>query len=277
MSSAKVPAELSPEVLGRWDGRWMRGTPLDIRSGLDRSKQRETRRPRVSRSLAALLFALILPSCSSPTSIPLPVERTPYVYRVGPLDVLAIAVWNEPGLEEVEVIVTPDGHISFPLVQGTVDVTDLTLSEIAAILRDKVLELLKEPTVTVTLLESRSAQVQVLGEITRQGRVPYQKNLTLIEAVGEAGGVDWATAKVGAVRVVRGALSDPVLFDIDLNELLTAQKRDIRLEPGDIVVVPAKWVTRYSRYMTQLLQPIGIAVGAASTAGAVGQTPGSRN
>jgi len=222
-------------------------------------------------AVVGLLCSLVLAGCSSPP--PPKAKASDYVYRVGPVDVLTIEVWNEPGLEEREVTVTPDGFVSFPMVSGTLEVSDMTLAEVAHALRDKLLAVLSDPIVTVTLRESRSAQVQMLGEIGQQGRVPYRKDLSLIEAIAEAGGLGWETAKLADVRVVRGALVDPVLLEVDLENLLDAEQKDIFLEPGDIVVVPAKWVTRYSRYMTQLLAPVAVAIGAASTATLIGYGP----
>lgn len=219
-----------------------------------------------------LLFcAVMLSACVIP---PTPPSESSYVYRVGPGDRLSIEVWNEPGLDKREVTVTPDGEISFPLVTGTINVTDATLTDVATAVREKVLNVLNDPVVTVTLLESVSAQVQVLGELKKQGRVAYRRNLTLIGALGESGGIDWANAKIGDIRVVRGALSNPLLYEVDLAALLKGKARDFLLEPGDIVVVPTKWVTRYARYMTQLLAPVGVAAGAASTASGVAYGPG---
>jgi polysaccharide export outer membrane protein len=194
----------------------------------------------------------------------------PLEYRVGPGDVLSIEVWNEPGLEQREVIVTPDGQIAYPLVTGTLEVADSTIAEVAQALHAELLSVLKEPVVTVTLKESRSAQVQVLGEIARQGRVPYREGLSLIQAIGEAGGPDWSVAKMDSVRVVRGALDDPILFEIDAMNLLKGGEKDIYLEPGDIVVVPAKHVTRFARYIQQLLAPVSVAAGTAGTASRLG-------
>jgi protein involved in polysaccharide export with SLBB domain len=211
-----------------------------------------------------LLCGLILFGCADLYPVAPPRELAPFVYRVGPGDILTVEVRNEPGLEQREVTVTPDGHISFPMVDGTIDVADSTISEIAQALRTELLVVIREPSVTVTLRESRSAQVQVLGEIAVQGRVPYREDLSLIDAIGEAGGPLWATAKVSSVHVVRGVLDDPVLFEINLKKLLTGRERDIHLEPGDIVVVPAKGVTRFARYIQQLLTPVSVAAGTAT-------------
>ena len=75
-----------------------------------------------------LLCGLVLSGCAGLNPAPYPNEKTSYVYRVGAGDMLMIEVWKEPGLEEREVTVTPDGHIAFPLVSGSIEVMDSTLS-----------------------------------------------------------------------------------------------------------------------------------------------------
>ena len=75
---------------------------------------------------------------------------------------------------------------------------------------------------------------------------------------------------MSSVRVVRGALDDPVLFKINAKELLRGNEKDIYLEPGDIVVVPPKGVTRFARYIEQMLAPLGIMAGTAGSAARIG-------
>ena len=49
-------------------------------------------------------------------------------YHLNPGDILSISVWNEEALQQ-EVMVLPDGTISFPLV-GIIEAADRTLAEV---------------------------------------------------------------------------------------------------------------------------------------------------
>jgi polysaccharide export outer membrane protein len=210
----------------------------------------------IARALAAVTIALtgLLCGCVIARPLPPPPIKSPYTYVVGTGDVLDIEVWKEPDLQRV-VVVSPDGKINFPIV-GTIRVIDKTLAQIAEIVTVKIQDAVVAPSVTVTLRESRSAQVQVVGEVQKQGTLLYHERMSVLDALQSSGGVEWATAKAEAIHIVRGSLDDPILITVDLEEVLEAAARNVFLEPGDIVVVPPKYITRFDRYVTQALSPI---------------------
>lgn len=216
---------------------------------------------------AALLgfpIAVAAAGCAAPPArSPAP---PPYQYRVGPGDILSVQVFRERDLQQV-VTVDPGGRIAVPLA-GSLLVRDRTLPEIADAVAAELrrTDALVEPRVTVQLQESHSSQVQVLGEVARQRPIGYRDGLGLIAAIAEVGGPTWATAKLEAVHIVRGALDRPVLVAIDVEDVLDGETPDVRLRPGDIVVVPAKWVTVFDRYVTQALAPFRAIFGSAASA-----------
>lgn len=223
-------------------------------------------------SLAAAA-ALVIASagCIVVTNPIEPPPRAPYEYRVGSGDVLGVEIWKEVDLVRQKVTVMPDGLISFPLA-GFIDVSGKTLAEVAEIITQRLRKYLTEPFVTVTLEESRSVQVQVIGEVARQGAFRYTDNLTLVQVLAQSG-ILWQFAKTEVVAVVRGALDAPQYIPVDLDLVLYGLEKDIWLRPGDIVVVPAKKVTRFDRYVSQLLSPLRAITGGAREAAATA-TPG---
>ena len=171
---------------------------------------------------------------------------------------LFIEIFGESDLAR-DVVVSPDGTITYPLA-GIVDVMDMTLAEVADAVKKKLIagEVFADPealNLAVTLKQSRSNQVLVLGEVQQQGPVPYLDRMSLVQVLGDTT-VLWPTAKIGDVRIVRGALDDPELIEVDLFDVFTAADKDVFLKPGDIVVVPPKHITRFNRYLNQLLEPI---------------------
>ncbi len=209
--------------------------------------------------------------------IPPPALKAQYTYRVGPGDVLFLEVFGETDLAR-EVVVSPDGTLTYPLA-GIVDVMDMTLAEVAEAVRRKLIErqVFADPealSLTVTLRQSRSNQVLVLGEVGQQGPMQYMDRMSLLQALG-ATQVLWETAKIEDVRIVRGALDDPELIEVDLHDVFVAADKDVFLQPGDIVVVPPKHITRINRYLNQLLGPIrnisGTTFSVASSAARVAQ------
>jgi polysaccharide export outer membrane protein len=217
------------------------------------------------RAIAAFgLFALA--GCTTGDPITAPVGKPPYAYRIGAGDVLKIEVYDEKELQKEEVV-TPDGNVTFPLV-GTVHVMDLSLSDTADLLARALVKSgrFSDPklvNLSVALKESKSAQIQVLGEVGKQGSVAFRDRISVVDAIGAVGGLNFATAKIEDVRVIRGALSNPAYIRVDLEEVFVARERDVYLAPGDIVIVPAKWVTRMDRYVQQVLSPLNSMVGTA--------------
>jgi polysaccharide biosynthesis/export protein len=198
-----------------------------------------------------------------------PSKKAQYQYTIGPGDNLAISIWKEEELSRETVVVSPDGTITYPLV-GQLRVVDRTCSQAAELLRAKLAAHLPAPVVTVELAESRSQQVQVLGEVMRQAPIQFRDRMTLVEALSLVGGPIWPFAKTEEMRIVRGTLDDPKMIAIDLDLILEGQEKDVFLQPGDIVVLPAKHVTRFDRYVRQLLAPLGVGGETAVDAGRAG-------
>lgn len=202
--------------------------------------------------------------------------RPPFAYRVGPGDVLSVEVYDEPLLQR-EVTVTPDGEITFPLA-GQIHAAGRSLAEIADAVIARLVKSGRFATpsalnLSVTLRESRSARVHVFGEVGRQGAVPFREGLSVADALAESGGIDWRTAKLEDCRVIRGRLDRPAQIEVDLEDVFAAAEKDVYLAPGDMVIVPAKWVTRMDRYVQQLLSPVSSLVGTARQGAATAVAP----
>jgi len=174
--------------------------------------------------------------------------------------VLEVEVWRETELKRT-IVVAPDGKVTFPLA-GSIDVADKTVQQVADLLRDRLKTVLAEPFVVVTLAESKSARVHVMGEVGRQGPIPFRDRMSVAQALAESG-IIWGTAKTEDVVVLRGALESPSVIEVDLDDVIDGKAKDVYLRPGDLVILPPKGVTRFDRYVRQLLSPITALTGAA--------------
>src|SRR5438045_1917695 len=84
----------------------------------------------------------------------------------------------------------------------------------------------------------------------------HRDSMGTADAIALAGGPQWAYAKTTDVRVIRGALTKPQVIPVNLWDVLAGDEKDVYLQPGDIVMVPAKYVTRFDRWITQALAPL---------------------
>lgn len=82
----------------------------------------------------------------------------------------------------------------------------------------------------------RSNEIYVMGEVNKQGSVPFEDNLSLLQALSKAGGFTPAAApsRVQIIRVVDGKEQ---VFRIDVKRIQEGQARDVPLMPEDIVTV----------------------------------------
>jgi len=201
------------------------------------------------RPLAALVLAAASMALASPASAQVPAARAPAAvapaapaaeYRLGVGDVLRITVFQNPELT-LESRLNEGGVLSFPLI-GSVRVGGLSVPEAERLIADSLARgnFLRNPQVTIIVLQVRGNQVNVLGQVGRPGRYPLETADTrLTDMIALAGGVAPGGADVVVVTGTRDG--KPFREEVDLPALFTAggAARDIVLRNGDAV-----WVDR---------------------------------
>lgn len=159
-------------------------------------------------------------------------------YLIGPDDVLAVNVWKESELSE-ELPVRPDGKISLPLI-GDVQASSLTPVQLQESIRTRLSIYLVNPTVTVIVKETRSHRFNVVGEVEKPGSFVLGQPLRVLDALALAGGFrDFA--KTSGIYVLRlHANGSTQRFPFNYRQVISGRNlgQNIRLQPGDTVVVP---------------------------------------
>jgi polysaccharide export outer membrane protein len=175
-------------------------------------------------------------------------------YRLGAADEIEIFVLPQ---EEVNRVVTirPDGKISLPLV-GDVFVEGMTPNAVAEKLTAEFSKYLKDPSVSVIVTGFNSKKIFVIGEVFRQGAYPYTGEMSVFEAVQEAGSFT-RRASLGRVLLVRGDLNNPDVIDINLKAVVKKglAEKNLFLRPNDIVYVPPNGFAATGYAMEQILLP----------------------
>jgi polysaccharide export outer membrane protein len=158
-------------------------------------------------------------------------------YVIGPEDVLDINVWKEPDMTRI-VPVRPDGKISLPLIND-VQAAGSTPQQLAAAVTEKLRKFLTEPQVTVIVTAINSQRVFVVGEVLRAGAFPLIPGMTVLQALSSAGGFS-TFADVKKIHVMRLVNGKHIELPFNYREVLKGDNPDqnIKLEPGDTVVVP---------------------------------------
>lgn len=169
-------------------------------------------------------------------------QATPENYRLGPGDEVIIDIWgeNERSLREE---ISPEGNIMVEQV-GPVYLNGLTIKEANAKLRGVFGQIYAGVSgdspaseVRVTLGRLRTIQVNVMGEVETPGTYRLSSFATVFHALYQAGGV----TDIGTLRNIRVLRSGREVASVDIYKYLFHgdSKDDIRLEEGDIVLVPS--------------------------------------
>jgi len=159
-------------------------------------------------------------------------------YVIGAQDVLAIVVWKEQELSLPAVEVRLDGKISVPLIDD-VQAAGLTPEQLKESITDRLKEFVTAPQVTVIVTRVGSKNVYVLGEVAREGTIPLQPNMRVLDALAISGGFN-AFAGKNRIKIIRGSGPAPVEFTFDYDRFVdgTDVAQNILLLPGDQIIVP---------------------------------------
>ena len=200
-------------------------------------------------TLAALLTALqILTSCATSDIVSVktlskyyqdetPAQQSTESYLIGSGDVLAIDVWREEALSK-QVTVRLDGKISLPLIDD-IQTVGLTCGELENLIEEKYTDFVEVPEISVTLLQSGSGKIYMLGKIQSPGEHPLTKKMTVLQAISRAGGLGpWADTS--DIRLIRKIGDVERHFRIDYEAIISGKdmSQNILLEPGDTIFVP---------------------------------------
>lgn len=159
-------------------------------------------------------------------------------YRLGPGDVIAIYIDKHPEDSVQRVAVSPVGRIYFPLM-GDVTVVGKTLPQLQEYFTNAVAEFIKDPRLTLALLEAQSAKVGVLGDVKTPGVMVMTRPLRVLDAITLAGGIlDTGSSNVSILRQYEDGRVQ--VLNADMKKILKGKanpEENAFLRPGDTVVV----------------------------------------
>ncbi len=158
-------------------------------------------------------------------------------FYLGPGDVLEISVWKDEALSR-EVIVRPDGKISFPLI-GDVVASERTVEQLRLAVQDKIKLYVPDAPVNVMVINVGSPRVFVVGKVAKPGLYIMAQNLRVMQILAMSGGMT-PFAKKDDIIIIREDKGVQKVIEFNYGEVADGEnlKQNIILEPGDTVVVP---------------------------------------
>jgi polysaccharide biosynthesis/export protein len=158
-------------------------------------------------------------------------------YHVQPGDVLQVTVWKEQDLTG-EVLVRPDGGLSFPLV-GDVAASGKTVNELRAEFTERLKRYIPNPVVTVATKLIGGNHIYVVGKVARPGEYPFVRPLDVMQALSLAGGAT-SFASLNDIVILHRENGHQRAIGFRYSDVARGKKlaQNIVLESGDTVVVP---------------------------------------
>lgn len=156
-------------------------------------------------------------------------------YVLGPGDTVRVQFFgNVNGIYEFDV--TRDGILNLPEI-GPVNVAGLPFSEFRADVSRRVQEMLIGTQVSITMGQLRNIRVFVLGDVNRPGSYVISSLATISSALYRSGGI----SRIGSLRDVQLKRNGDIVARLDLYDLFLRgdNSDDSRLQPGDVIFVPA--------------------------------------
>ena len=168
---------------------------------------------------------------------------TPLNYRLGPGDEVIIDIWGA-SQNTIRQQISPDGTINIQKI-GPVNLNGLTIAEANDYLKKTLnkiyngLNNTNDPTsdIRLTLGSIRTIQINVMGEVVQPGTYSLSSFATVFHALYRAGGV----SDIGSLRNVQLVRNGKNIATIDVYQFIMKGniQDDIRLQEGDVVIVPA--------------------------------------
>jgi polysaccharide export outer membrane protein len=197
--------------------------------------------------MVAYRFGALLLMCSVFTGVQVLVDVMPAgsepppaaeaSYLLGPEDIVKISVWKDEHLTH-EVVVRPDGMISFPLV-GDIPAAGRTIEDVRLELVKRLNKFVPNPHVSVLATKILSYKIYVIGRVNKPGEYLVGHYTDVLQALSLAGGLT-PFASENDIRVMRRIRGEQLVFQFRYGDVRKGKEleQNIILERGDVVMVP---------------------------------------
>ena len=158
---------------------------------------------------------------------------TPQNYRLGPGDAVNVDIWGA-SQESVTETISPDGTITIDGV-GVIQLGGLSVSQAKAKLRRVLGSRYQDSKIELTLGQTRTITVSVMGEVKVPGTYTMSAFATVYNALYMAGGPN----EIGTLRNVKVFRNGRLLSNVDVYDFLLNGKLtgDVRLQDNDVITI----------------------------------------
>lgn len=158
-------------------------------------------------------------------------------YLIQPGDLLEISAWREEQLER-DVVVQPDGMISFPLV-GVLRAAGRTVGDLQVSVAERLSRYMPDPVITVSIKEIRGNRIYILGQVQKPGQFIMNPTIDVMQALALAGGTT-PFAELNDIKILRRSGKGQTLIAFRYSDVERGRnlEQNIILQSGDVIIVP---------------------------------------
>lgn len=158
---------------------------------------------------------------------------TPQNYVLGPGDVLVVDIYGG-SQENLKLTVSPEGDVYVPEF-GPIQVSGLQIGAAQNRIRSRLGKFYQSSDIRITLGQTRSIQINVLGEVRVPGTYTLSSLSTVYHALYRAGGI----SGLGTLRNIKVFRQGKLLTVVDVYEFILNGRLagNVRLEDNDVIQV----------------------------------------
>lgn len=206
----------------------------------------------VSKTIVGSVLWCLLVSVNAFAQIDLPEPSKPAApqtgYRIKQGDKLSVKFLYHPELNEISVVVRPDGFISLQMIDDS-KAEGLTISELKAQLEKSYNEILLKPVLTVALLEFVAPRVFIGGQVNKPGRYDLREGQTLVQVIFLAGGFTSDANRKMVIHARPNGSGDWEIQSANVLKVINQQgeQKDIALQDGDYIFIPDSKISQINK------------------------------
>ncbi len=171
-------------------------------------------------------------------------------YTIQPGDILDFQSFDDPSISRKDIVVLHDGTATFPLIRD-INLRGMTRDEAKQLLQTSYESVFRDPQFSLSVQSPAGHSFYVLGDVARPAEFPYNRGLTVLEAVNIAGGLR-VTARAGGEAfspsqgtltkafIIRRGTGGREVVEVDMRGITNAgaHPSETPIAPGDVIYVP---------------------------------------
>ena len=179
------------------------------------------------------------------------IKISEFILGVG--DSINITVYRHDDLQR-SVRIDNSGKIMLPLI-GDVQAAGVSIFKLRDEIKRQLCKYIIDPQVMVAITTIQSQKIVVLGEVNNPGIFTLDYDTNIMEAISRAGGMT-NNAKLANVLLIRPKQGKPEIVSLDLKKALRKGdfSKNVKMQNGDIVYIPAVTIANISRYFSHISQ-----------------------